>query len=147
MTHGRASRNITTTSQRPCFVSTFPGKDALSEHHCTVLEANNLGEIDVEEIGGDCAVLGRRQTEFVTGVDGNIIKDGIIYLADRNQPHHRLGNVYVYDLMEKLNYHDGLKTMAWIFEALPARRIMVDPIVTINSTSTRSVAERIIISV
>src|SRR5579871_2052361 len=65
----------------------FPVEGALVEHGNRIIEANDLGELDLdEEIMGDCAVLGRKQTHHVTGVDGNIIKDGIIYLSDRNRP-------------------------------------------------------------
>jgi len=71
----------------------FPVEAALIEYNGEVVEANHLGELDIEEVTGDCAVLGRKQTDHVTGVEGNIIKDGIIYLADGNRPHHRFGKV------------------------------------------------------
>ncbi|CAG8476185.1 10666_t:CDS:2 [Racocetra fulgida] len=77
----------------------FPVEAALIEHNGKVFEANHLGELELEEISGDCAVLGRKQTDYVTGVEGNVIKDGIIYLANRNRPHHQLGKVYVYDFV------------------------------------------------
>jgi hypothetical protein len=83
----------------------FPVEAALVEHGGKLVEANHLGELDLEEVKGDCAVLGRKQTDHVTGVEGNIIKDGIIYLADRNQPQHRIGNVHVYDFGDKV-IHD-----------------------------------------
>jgi len=83
----------------------FPVEAALIEHDGEITEANHLGELDKEELTGDCAVLGRKQTDHVTGVEGNIIKDGIIYLADRNRPHHRFGKVFVYDFGDKV-LHD-----------------------------------------
>jgi hypothetical protein len=87
----------------------FPVEGGLVEHGGRIIEATELGELDVEsEVDGDCSVLGRKQTDNVTGVVGNIIKDGIIYLAEKNRPHHRFDNVYVYDFGEKviLDHHD-----------------------------------------
>jgi hypothetical protein len=91
----------------------FPVQAALVEHGGKLVEANHLGELDMEQVTGDCAVLGRKQTDHVTGVEGNIIKDGIIYLADRNRPERRLGNVHVYDFGIKVIHdhdHDGHHT-------------------------------------
>ena len=88
----------------------FPVADALIEHQGTVIEANELGEFDIENVDGDYAVLGRYQTDHVHGVDGNIITDGVIYLADKVYPHRQIGNIYVYDFGYKgLHDHDHLK--------------------------------------
>ncbi len=84
----------------------FPVEAALVEHNGRLIEANNLGELDIEQVEGDCAVMGRKQTDHVTGVEGNIIKDGIIYLADRNRPERRIGNVHVYDFGIKVIHDD-----------------------------------------
>lgn len=56
-----------------------------------MIEANDLGEFEMECVDGDYAVLGRFQTDHVRGVDGNIIKDGVIYLAEKVHPHRNLG--------------------------------------------------------
>jgi len=72
-----------------------------------MIEATDLGEFEMEGLDGDYAVLGRYQTDHVHGVDGNIIKDGVIYLAEKVQPHRQLGNVFVYDFGYKdLHDHD-----------------------------------------
>lgn len=85
----------------------FPVEAALVEHGGRLIEANELGELDLENVEGDCAVMGRKQTDHVTGVEGNIIKDGIIYLADRNRPERRIGNVHIYDFgIKVLHDHD-----------------------------------------
>jgi hypothetical protein len=92
-------------------------RSSASRTRWEIIEASHLGEFDMEEIHGDCAVLGRKQTEHITGVEGNIIKGGIIYLADRNRPERRVGNVHVYDFGIKVIHdhdhdhdHDGLRT-------------------------------------
>jgi len=85
----------------------FPVQNALVEHGGQLTEANELGEFALDTLDSDYAVLGRYQTDHVRGVDGNIIKDGIIYLADKVHPHRRLGNVFVYDFGYKdLHDHD-----------------------------------------
>jgi hypothetical protein len=85
----------------------FPVENALVEHEGKMIEANELGEFEMDTVDGDYAVLGRYQTDHVRGVDGNIIKDGVIFLADKVHPHRRLGNVYVYDFGYKdLHDHD-----------------------------------------
>jgi hypothetical protein len=91
----------------------FPVQGALVEHHNTVIEANYLGELNIP--GGNVraiglAVLGRKQTDNIRGVEHNIIKDGIIYLARKNTPHHRIENVFVFGFGEKVlgDHHDGL---------------------------------------
>ncbi len=91
----------------------FPVEAALVEHGGRIIEANHLGELDMEEVQRDCAVLGRKQTDHITGVKGNIIKDGIIYLADRNRPERRIGNVRLYDFGIKVLHdhnHNGYHT-------------------------------------
>jgi hypothetical protein len=85
----------------------FPVENALVEHAGSMIEANELGEFELDSVDGDYAVLGRYQTPHVRGVDGNIIKDGVIYLADKVLPHRQLGNVFVYDFGYKdLHDHD-----------------------------------------
>jgi hypothetical protein len=83
----------------------FPVADALVEHGGTMMEANQMGEFEVDSLDGDYAVLGRYQTDRVHGVDGNIIKDGVIYLAQKVSPHRQVGNVFVYDFGYK-DLHD-----------------------------------------
>ena len=84
----------------------FPVNAALIQHKGAHIEANHLGELDLENVSGDCAVLGRKQTSHVTGVEGNIIKDGIIYLAEAARPQRRIGNVHVYDFGVKVLHDD-----------------------------------------
>ncbi|KAB8076107.1 hypothetical protein BDV29DRAFT_200473 [Aspergillus leporis] len=80
----------------------FPVEGALVEHDGQHLEANSLGELGITKINGDHSVLGRRQTDSITGVEGNIIKDGIIYLENAPKPHTRYGKVLVYDFGKKV---------------------------------------------
>jgi hypothetical protein len=91
----------------------FPVNGALLEHGNTIIEANHLGEAEIpcDTLNwDDLAVVGRRQTEDVRGVSHNIIKDGIIYLARKNRPHHRFDNVFVFSFGEKvLHDHDHEK--------------------------------------
>ncbi|KAE8331491.1 hypothetical protein BDV39DRAFT_218771 [Aspergillus sergii] len=80
----------------------FPVDGALVEHDGQYHEANSLGELDLTKVNGDSSVLGRRQTESITGVEGNIIKDGIIYLEKAAKPQAQYGKVLVYDFGEKI---------------------------------------------
>jgi hypothetical protein len=85
----------------------FPVENALVEHGDKMVEANELGEFEMDQLDGDYAVIGRYQTDHVRGVDANIIKDGVIYLAEKVLPHRRIGNVFVYDFGYKdLHDHD-----------------------------------------
>ena len=85
----------------------FPVEAALVSHGGNLIEANHLGELPHSSIQGDCAVLGRKQTDHVTGVEGNVIKDGIIYLSNAAQPQRSIGNVNVYDFgIKVLHDHD-----------------------------------------
>lgn len=85
----------------------FPVENALVEHGNSMIEANELGEFEMDRLDSDYAVVGRYQTDHVRGVDANIIKDGIIYLSERVLPHRRVGNVFVYDFGYKdLHDHD-----------------------------------------
>lgn len=81
----------------------FPVEAALGEHEGKLIEANRLGELNVNEIHEDCAVAGRYQTEHVTGIEGNIIINGTIYLNSPAYPRHKIAdtNTYVYDFGEK----------------------------------------------
>lgn len=84
----------------------FPVAGALIEHQGSMIEAKEVGEFEIEEIDGNYAVLGWKQTEYIHGVHGNIIKDGIIYLADKVHPTHQIGKVFVYDFGYKTLDHD-----------------------------------------
>ena len=78
----------------------FPVQRALVWHGGELVEANDLGELPHGSIDGDCAVVGRYQTEQVRGVPGkNRIEDGIIHLVEPSpvQRKHGGGNVHVYD--------------------------------------------------
>ena len=91
----------------------FPVAAALLEHDGVLIEASDLGEFEIDRIEGDYAVLGRKKTDHIHGVEGNIIKDGIIYLADKAYPERKFGNIYVYDLGYKtLHHHHGLDKRA-----------------------------------
>jgi hypothetical protein len=83
----------------------FPVEHAVVEHGDTITEASELGGLNIT-IHTEIAVLGRKQTEHVRGVDANIIKDGMIYLAEKNRPHHTFENVFVFDFGEKSLNHD-----------------------------------------
>ncbi|PKC09277.1 hypothetical protein RhiirA5_389547 [Rhizophagus irregularis] len=65
----------------------FPVAGALIEHQGSMIEANELGEFEIKDVDSDYVVLGRKQSGRVQGVQGNIIKDGIIYLADQAIQH------------------------------------------------------------
>jgi hypothetical protein len=84
----------------------FPVRDALIEHDGNLIEANELGEFEVDGVIGDLAILGRKKTPEVHGSHGNIVKDGIIYLADKAYPSHSYGNIHVYDMGFKNLDHD-----------------------------------------
>lgn len=84
----------------------FPVQSALLRHDSILLEANHLGEFALDELAGDYVVHGRKQTEQVHGVDGNIIKDGIIYLDPPAVPVSRHGKIFVYDFGWKDLSHD-----------------------------------------
>jgi hypothetical protein len=85
----------------------FPVEGAMIEHDSAVVEANHLGELDLDQVNGDVSVIGRKQTDHIHGVDGNIIKDGVIYLAEKNHPKHRIGKVFVYDFGQKTLHSHG----------------------------------------
>lgn len=87
----------------------FPAEGALLEHDGGIIEADELGQLPphVDAVKGPCKVLGRKKSHYVHGVEGNIIKDGIIYLAVPNAPIRHHGNAYVYDFGTKsLHEHD-----------------------------------------
>lgn len=90
----------------------FPVANALIEHDGELIEANELGEFDVEDIRGDYHVIGRKKTDTVHGHEGNIVKDGIVYLTKKAAPSHRHGKVFVYDFGKRnlddhhLHQHD-----------------------------------------
>ncbi|CAB4376554.1 unnamed protein product [Rhizophagus irregularis] len=84
----------------------FPVAGALIEHKGSMIEANELGEFEIEDVDGDYAMLCWKQTDYFHGVHTNIIKDGIIYLADKAYPTRQIGNVFVYNLGYKSLDHD-----------------------------------------
>lgn len=88
----------------------FPVENALVEHGVDIHEATHTGGLNIT-IHTDIAVIGREQTEYIRGVSSNIIRDGIIYLADKKYPHHQFENIYVFDFGEKSldhHYHEGI---------------------------------------
>lgn len=89
----------------------FPVESALVEFGDDILEANPLGELaPVEPFDEPVSihVIGRRQTDTVSGVEGNIIKNGVIYLAEKNAPIRQFDRVYVFDFGIKVlpAHHD-----------------------------------------
>jgi hypothetical protein len=89
----------------------FPVDGALIEYHHGTAEANEQGELaitynDIHNTG--IYVLGRKQTKEITGVEGNIIRDGVIYLSEKQKMDHRQGNIYVFDFGDKVlpGHHD-----------------------------------------
>lgn len=89
----------------------FPVEGALVEDDAALTEANERGELQLKnsDIGKSDAlfVVGRKQTELVTGVQGNVIRDGIIYLAQKNRSDHRLENTFVFDFGYKVFMEHG----------------------------------------
>lgn len=92
----------------------FPVEAALVESNNAVVEASAIGELNVSNIQTDVpqlTIVGRKQTDLVTGVEGNILKDGIIYLAQKNSSDHHFGNTYVFDFGYKMmmdhSHHHG----------------------------------------
>jgi hypothetical protein len=84
----------------------FPVEGALLNHDGGIIEANELGELTVDKVLGDYAVLGRKQTDDVTGVKGNVIKDGVIYLSPPVLPQRQYDSkIYVYDFGIKSIFH------------------------------------------
>jgi hypothetical protein len=87
----------------------FPVEAALVEHHDELLEASELGEVDMNISDSHIThlfVVGRKQTESITGVEGNIIKDGVIYLAEKAKVDHSNGKLHVFDFGVKHIGHD-----------------------------------------
>jgi hypothetical protein len=87
----------------------FPVEGALLEHDSGIIEADELGQLPphINAVKGPCKVLGRKKTHHVHGVEGNVIKDGIIYLAEPTAPIRQHGKAYVYDFGTKdLHDHD-----------------------------------------
>lgn len=90
----------------------FPVESALVEVGDKIVEASQLGELDLRI--GDVnplrmSVLGRKQTDNIRGVEGNIIRDGVIYLAQKNVPQHHFDEVLVFDFGIKVigkHHHD-----------------------------------------
>lgn len=83
----------------------FPVESALVEVGDEILEASTLGELDLEMAGVDpyrLSVIGRRQTDNIRGVEGNIVRDGVIYLAEKNVADHHFDDVLVFDFGVKV---------------------------------------------
>ena len=83
----------------------FPVEAALVEHNNSLTEASEKGELNLvsAQAGNDqLTVVGRKQTALVTGVEGNVLKDGIIYLSQKNKSDHHIGNIYVFDFGYKM---------------------------------------------
>lgn len=83
----------------------FPVEAALVEHNNTLVEASENGELKLDGEQTDIehfSVVGRKQTPLVTGVEGNDIRNGIIYLAQKNKSDHHIGNMYVFDFGYKM---------------------------------------------
>jgi hypothetical protein len=59
------------------------------------------------ELGDGLHVLGRRQTEQVTGVEGNVIRDGVIYLSEPAKPVRHVGRAVIYDFGAKELHSHG----------------------------------------
>ncbi len=82
----------------------FPVEGALVEHGGKITEASQLGEFPPEEnaTSVELSVIGRKQTDQIRGVEGNIVKDGIIFLSEKNKADHRFGDTYVFDFGYKV---------------------------------------------
>lgn len=93
----------------------FPVEGALlaTDNGHELVEADELGQLtDTRFLHEDearrppCHVVGRKQTGHVTGVEGNVIRDGVIYLSTAAQPVRRVGShAYIYDFGAK-EVHD-----------------------------------------
>jgi hypothetical protein len=77
----------------------FPVQRALVRHGGKLIEASDMGELEHEVVDGDCAVVGRYQTEEVKGVSNNRVEGGMIWLREESKVVRRYGggNVHVYD--------------------------------------------------
>ncbi|KAK3292357.1 uncharacterized protein B0H64DRAFT_426488 [Chaetomium fimeti] len=78
------------------------------------VEADLLGRIPSDQsdeslphVGRGLHVLGRRKTEQVTGVEGNIVRDGVIYLSEPAKPVRHVGRAIVYDFGGKELHSHG----------------------------------------
>ncbi|KAK1752165.1 hypothetical protein QBC47DRAFT_416644, partial [Echria macrotheca] len=89
----------------------FPVQRALVRHGGALVEASDMGELPHVTIDGDCAVLGRYQTDEVRGVAANRIENGIIHLVEPAtvlRKHGQTQNVHVYDFgwRHGMHHHD-----------------------------------------
>ncbi|KAM7211406.1 hypothetical protein V8F06_013206 [Rhypophila decipiens] len=84
----------------------FPVENALVQHGDKLIEANHMGEYEHASIDGDCTVVGRYQTDKVTGVPANIVSNGIIYLAEPAPVMRKHDNIHVYDFGWRHGGHD-----------------------------------------
>ena len=98
----------------------FPVEGALLRHQGNgdhLFEADHLGQLPhsvhaTTHLGlgkpGGCNIIGRRQTDQVTGVEGNVIRDGTIYLAEAAKPVRSLDErTFIYDFgIKAVHEHD-----------------------------------------
>ncbi|EHA45852.1 hypothetical protein MGG_03078 [Pyricularia oryzae 70-15] len=92
-------------------------RSAVEEGGNVFVEADGLGQVvgvgevvkrDVDGEGRARAVVGRRATDQVSGVEGNVIRDGIIYLETPALPvRHLDGRTTIYDFGVKSLDHDS----------------------------------------
>lgn len=78
------------------------------------VEADPYGRVPSDQadenlpgLGNGLHVLGRRRTDHVTGVEGNIIRDGVIYLSEPAKPVRHVGRAVVYDFGAKELHSHG----------------------------------------
>lgn len=78
-----------------------------------LVEADHLGQLTderflSEDTAPPCHVVGRKQTGHVRGVDGNVVRDGIVYLSTPAQPVRRVGErTYLFDFGDKVVHDHG----------------------------------------
>jgi hypothetical protein len=69
--------------------------------------ASDHADEKLPRLGRGLHVLGRRRTDQVTGVEGNVVRDGVIYLSEPAKPVRHVGRAVVYDFGAKaLHSHD-----------------------------------------
>lgn len=78
------------------------------------VEADLLGRVPSDHaddnlplLGRGLHVLGRKRTDQVTGVEGNIVRDGVIYLSEPAKPVRHVGRAVVYDFGGKELHSHG----------------------------------------
>ncbi|KAH6650562.1 hypothetical protein F5144DRAFT_556517 [Chaetomium tenue] len=78
------------------------------------VEADLLGRVPsthaedtLQLLGRGLHVLGRKRTDQVTGVEGNVVENGIIYLSEPAKPVRHVGRAVVYDFGGKELHSHG----------------------------------------